>query len=170
MFNKIQNPKTGRWVSIHGTIGKRVLNNYMRGGSNNENEEERRARSALHNKLWKELQALGADIGEQAIIKDASLVPARTVNYLTGLSPTAAANATYAYIVTQRQARHYINEQAVEDEEQAWEAWVRRPRAGAHPPNQTSDVLPDHEEVVHGPPNQPHHLDFNTQGALLYPQ
>ena len=35
MFNKIQNPETGKWVNIHGSVGKRVLRNYVKvGGSN----------------------------------------------------------------------------------------------------------------------------------------
>ena len=30
MFNKIQNPDTGKWVNINGTVGRKVLNNYVR--------------------------------------------------------------------------------------------------------------------------------------------
>ena len=29
MFDKIQNPETGKWVSIHGTVGKQILKNYV---------------------------------------------------------------------------------------------------------------------------------------------
>tara|TARA_B100000575_G_C23136442_1_gene660318 strand:+ start:2570 stop:4006 length:1437 start_codon:yes stop_codon:yes gene_type:complete len=38
MFNKIQNPETGNWVNINGSVGKQVLRNYVRhmeGGSPN---------------------------------------------------------------------------------------------------------------------------------------
>tara|TARA_B100000575_G_C23136442_1_gene660316 strand:- start:742 stop:975 length:234 start_codon:yes stop_codon:yes gene_type:complete len=28
-FDKIRNPETNRWVSIHGKAGKKVLHNYM---------------------------------------------------------------------------------------------------------------------------------------------
>ena len=30
MFNKIQNPETGKWVNTNGPVGKRVLRNYVR--------------------------------------------------------------------------------------------------------------------------------------------
>ena len=38
MYNKIVNPQTGRYVSVKGTIGKTILNNYLKqlGGATNE--------------------------------------------------------------------------------------------------------------------------------------
>ena len=30
MFHKIQNPETGKWVNINGSVGQKVLRNYMK--------------------------------------------------------------------------------------------------------------------------------------------
>ena len=45
MFDKIQNPATGKWVNTNGPVGRKVLNNYVRqaGGG----DEEARMQGAL---------------------------------------------------------------------------------------------------------------------------
>lgn len=40
IYNKIINPKTGRKVSIYGLLGKKILRNYLKGGSNLQRNSE----------------------------------------------------------------------------------------------------------------------------------
>ena len=49
MFNKIQNPDTGKWVNINGTVGRKVLNNYVRqaGGAAAAKDDSRSAKRDL---------------------------------------------------------------------------------------------------------------------------
>jgi hypothetical protein len=43
VFDKIQNPKTGRWVNLNGNTGQKILRNYnmLRGGSEEGGQSEK---------------------------------------------------------------------------------------------------------------------------------
>ena len=73
MFNKIQNPETGKWVNTNGPVGKRVLRNYVRqmGGfsfpfasKNPPTEDKLEKLKAKLNQLVIEENDLGAEVND----------------------------------------------------------------------------------------------------------